>query len=154
VELILKLCTWRNWALTALAVLVIYSSCRMQEYPRRWYRQWRYPPQGHAGPGGDEIMRLKEKRDSAALVHRHLRTQALLAQAEAEGFDVAALRSKANVALQLNSLRDRHKAVRMLTEVEFDAPHKKVRYTPLYPAGDEEEIPADVPGRKVSENPR
>ena len=149
-ELLLKLCTWRNLALAAAAVAVIYSAGRMQEYPRRWYRDWRYPPQGHVGAEGDEIMRLKEKRESDELGRRHERVLTLLTQAETEGFDVSALRRKADAALQLNSARYRRKAVLLLAEVELEAPRKKAKYRPLYPAGDdEEEIPADVPGRRV-----
>ena len=149
-ELILKVCTWRNLARAAVAAAVIYSAARMQAYPRRWYRDWRYPPQGAASAEGAEIMLLKEKRDSAELAHRHERVLALLAQAEAEGFDVSALRRTADAALQLDSARYRRKAVLMLAEVELGVPHKKAQYSPLYPAGDEEEeVPADVPGRKV-----
>jgi len=151
VELLLKLCTWRNLALAAAAVAVIYSAGRMQEYPRRWYRDWRYPPQGHVGAEGDEIMRLKEKRESDELGRRHERVLTLLTQAETEGFDVSALRRKADAALQLNSARYRRKAVLMLSEVELYVPHKKVQYLPLYPEGDEEEVPADVPGQKVGQ---
>lgn|GEM_PF-3008708 len=150
-ELLLKLCTWRNLALAAAAVAVIYSAGRMQEYPRRWYRDWRYPPQGHVGAEGDEIMRLKEKRESDELGRRHERVLTLLTQAETEGFDVSALRRKADAALQLNSARYRRKAVLMLSEVELYVPHKKVQYLPLYPEGDEEEVPADVPGQKVGQ---
>ncbi|MCX5794728.1 MAG: hypothetical protein NTY77_04450 [Elusimicrobia bacterium] len=147
-ELLLKLCTWRNLALAAAAVAVIYSAGRLQGYPRRWYRDWRYPPQGQAGAGGEEIMRLKDERDSSELVRRHDRVLALLAQAEAEGFDVSALRRKADATLSLNSARTRRKAVLLLAEVELAVPHKKVKYAPLYPATEEEEaVPEDVPGR-------
>jgi hypothetical protein len=155
VEPLLKVCTWRNLALAAAAGAVICSAGRMQEYPRRWYRDWRYPPQGNASAEGDEIMLLKEKRDSAEVVRRHDRVLALLARAEAAGFDVSALRRKADAALQFNSARYRRKAVLMLTEVELDVPHKKTQYIPLYPAGGEEEaVPADVPGRRVGKSRR
>ena len=79
------------------------------------------------------------------------RVLTLLTQAETEGFDVSALRRKADAALQLNSARYRRKAVLMLSEVELYVPHKKVQYLPLYPEGDEEEVPADVPGQKVGQ---
>ena len=149
-ELLLKVCTWRNLALAAAAGAFLYAAGRVQEYPRRWYRGWRYPPQGNAAPAGDEIMMLKEKRESAELSLRHQKVLATLAQAEAEGFDVSALRRKADMALQLDSARYRRKAVLLLAEVELEAPRKKAKYRPLYPAGDdEEEIPADVPGRRV-----
>jgi len=147
-ELLLKVCTWRNLALAAATVAFLYGAGRVQKYPRRWYRGWRYPPQGHAAPAGDEIMMLKEKRESAELGRRHQRVLALLARAEAEGFDVSALRRKADMALPLDSARSRRKAVLLLAEVELDVPHKKVQYIPLYPPDDEEEIPADIPAQK------
>jgi hypothetical protein len=149
VELLLKVCTWRNLALAAAAGAFLYGAGRFQQYPRRWYRGWRYPPQGSASPAGDEIMMLKEKRESAELGRRRQKVLEILAQAESEGFDVSALRRKADMALQLDSARYRRKAVLLLAEVELAAPHKKVQYIPLYPAGDdEEEIPADIPAQK------
>jgi hypothetical protein len=154
VELLLRLCTWRNLGLTAAVAAVICSAVRMQEYPRRWVSSWRYPPQGSAGAEGAEIMRFKEKRDSDGLARRHERVLALLSKAETDGFDVSALRSKADVALQLNSARYRRQAILMLAEIELDVPRKKVQYIPLYPAGDEEEVPADVPGRNVTKRRR
>jgi hypothetical protein len=153
-ELLLKLLTRRNLTLAAATAAAIYCAGRLQAYPRRWYHDWRYPPQGSAGAEGADIMLLKEQRDSAQLVRRHDQVLAFLAQAEAEGVDVSALRSKADVALQLNSERYRRKAILMLAEVELDMPHKKVQYIPLYPAGEDEELPADVPGRKVGRRPR
>lgn len=147
-ELLLKLCTWRNLAWAAAAVAAIYSASLLQDHPRRWYRDWRYPPQSQAGSAGDEILQLKEQRDSAALLRRHGRVLALLSRAEAEGFDVAGLRRKADAALPLNSARTRRKAVLLLAEVELAVPRKKAEYQPLYPAAEaEEEVPADVPGR-------
>jgi hypothetical protein len=154
VELLLKTCTWRNLVLAAVAVAAIYSAGRLQEYPRRWYRDWRYPPQGSAGAEGSEIMQLKEKRESVDLVRRHDQVLALLAQAEADGFNVAALRRKADAALQLDSALSRRKAVLMLAEVELDVPHKKVQYIPVYPAGEEDDLPADVPAQKAGKRRR
>jgi hypothetical protein len=154
VELLLKICTWRNLTLAAVAVAAIYSAGRLQEYPRRWYRDWRYPPQGNASAAGDEIMLLKEKRETADLMRRHEQVMALLSKAEADGFDVSALRRKADMALQLNSARYRRKAVLMLAEVELDVPRKKVQYIPVYPAGEEDDVPADVPAQKAGKRRR
>jgi hypothetical protein len=143
-ELLLKVCTWRNLVLAVLAAGAVSLAVRLQEHPRRWVRDWRYPPQGHAPASGEEIMRLKERRESEDLRRRHRRVLALLSQAEAEGFGVSALRRKADAAPALDSARTRRKAVSLLAEVELAIPHKRVQYTPVSTADDEEEIPSDV----------
>jgi hypothetical protein len=110
-ELLFKVCTWRNLALAVLAAGAVSLAVRLQEHPRRWVRDWRYPPQGRAPASGDEIMRLKDQRESEDLRRRHRRVLALLSQAEAEGFQVLALRRKADAALGLDAASTRRKAV-------------------------------------------
>jgi hypothetical protein len=154
VELLLKLCTWRNLVLAAMTFAAILSASRLQQYPRRWVQNWRYPPQGSAGAAGDEIMGLKEKREAAAVVRRGEKVQSMLAQAEAEGFNVAALRLKADAALRFNDDRSRRKAVLMLAEVEFAVPHKRIKYSHASPVSDDDDVPANVPGRGVGKSHR
>lgn len=148
-ELFLRICTWRNWVLAAAAGAMFFAAGRLQKYPRRWLAERRYPPQRGTVPGGDEIVRLEEKRESDQLRRRGERVLALLTQAEAEGFDVSALRRKTAAALQLDDARYRRQAVRMLAEVELAVPRRKARDLPLYPAGEEDDVPADVPGRRA-----
>lgn len=144
-ELLLKVCTWRNLVLAALAAGAVSVAVRFQEHPRRWVRDWRYPPQGRAPAAGEEIMKLKDQRESADLRRRHRRVLDLLGQAEADGFKVSALRQKADAALALDDARTRRKAVSLLAEVELAVPRKKVQYAAVAtPEDDEEEIPADV----------
>ena len=59
-ELLLKLCTWRKVGLAVAAAGLVFAARHLQEYPRRWYNAWRYPPQAASATGGEEIMRLKE----------------------------------------------------------------------------------------------
>jgi len=148
-EFLLKVCTRRNLIIAAALLGLIFAADHLQRYPRQWYRAWRYPPQKGASPGGDEIMALKDKTDSARLVRRYDRVMSLLAQAQAENFAVDALERKAAAALQLNNARYRPHAVRILVEVEMDIPRKKVQYIPLHPLEEEVEIPQDLPGRRV-----
>ncbi|MBI5239831.1 MAG: hypothetical protein HY926_05115 [Elusimicrobia bacterium] len=143
-ELLFKVCTWRNLVLAVLAAGAVSLAARFQEHPRRWVREWRYPPQGRAPASGDEIMRLQEQRGSADLARRYRRVQELLSRAEAEGFDVSALRRKAESALQLDEPRSRRKGVALLAEVALAIPHKKVQYMAVSTADDEEDIPSDV----------
>ncbi len=143
-ELLLKICTWRNLVLAVLAAGAFSLAVRFQSYPRRWISAWRYPPQGGAPAAGAEIMKLKEQREAAGLERRYQRIQELLAQAESEGFDVSAMRRKAEAARQGEGEPARRRAVSSLAEVELAIPHKKVQYLPVSASDDEEEIPADV----------
>ena len=149
VEFLFKVCTRRNLGLALALTGVLFAADRLQEYPRRWYREWRYPPQQGASPGGAEIMSLMDKRAAADVVRRYELVLAHLSQARAEGFEVSVLERKAAVALQLNGPRYRRQALEMLAEVELRVPHKKVQYIPLCPADEEVEIPEDVPGKRV-----
>lgn len=149
-ELLLKVLTRRNLvALAALAGLLLAAE-RFQAYPRRWLGQRLYPPQGHADPGGAEITALNDRRQSLALHRRYQRLVARLDQAESEGFDVSVLRRKAAIALQLDAPGRRRSAATILAETELRLPFRKTMYLPA--AADEPEaddIPPDVPGRKV-----
>ena len=153
-ELLLKLCTWRNLVLAAMTFAALTTAGRLQRYPRRWWQNWRYPPQGSAGAEGDEIMLLKEKREASALVRRREQVEAILARAEAEGFNVSALRREADAAMRFNDVRSRRKAVLMLAEVELAVPHKKVKFSHASPVSDDDDIPASVPGRGVGKSHR
>ncbi|HAM35879.1 MAG TPA: hypothetical protein DEB40_08430 [Elusimicrobia bacterium] len=148
-EFLLRVCTRRNLVIAAATVAAVLAAERLQQYPRQWVQRWLYPPQKSASAGGDEIMALKERRESAQLRRRYLKLMDLLRQAQAQGFSVEILRRKADVALTLNDARNRAAAVKILVEVEMKIPRPKVQYIPLYPDDEEEEIPPDIPGRRV-----
>ena len=150
-DLLFKIFTLRNMVILAALGVSGYAADYYQEYPRRWYREWRYPPQKGITPGGEDILIQNEKREAKAVQRRYERVTELLAQAQKDGFAVDKLRRKAAVALTLNTPQYRRQAVKFLVEVEMAAPRKKVQYIPMYPANEDEDlmIPEDVPGKRV-----
>jgi len=150
-DFIFKWCTPRNLLLSAgVAAGLVFAVPRLQPYPRQWVRAWLYPPQKGTTPGGDEIMRLALQRDAAAVTRRHQEVLALLAQAQADGFEIGALLREADVALQLNTPRYRRQALSLLAQVQAAVPRRKVQYIPSGTGADEaESIPRDLPGRRV-----
>jgi hypothetical protein len=148
-EFLLKVFTLRNLLLALAAIGLVLAADNLQQYPRRWYHAWRYPPQRDSGSGGRDILEGKERREAAGLRRRYERVMAQLDEARRQGFQVGVLERKAEVALRLNDARDRPHAVKILVEVEMNVPRKKVQYIPLYPADEEVPIPRDIPGRRV-----
>jgi hypothetical protein len=151
-EFLLSVLTRRNAMTVAAAAAALFAANHFQEYPRRWYREWRYPAQNGAPPGGAEILLLRQRQQSAALRRRFERVSALLAQAETDGFDISGLRRKAVLAMSFNGANQYRYAEKLLNETEMSIPRKKVQYIPLYPNEEEDvEILPDVPGRKARE---
>lgn len=147
-ELLLRIFTRRNVALAAALACLVVAADRYQEHPRRWYRQWRYPPQRSAQPADAEISRLNDVRQSRQLRRRYARVVSLLDEAESQGFDVSALRRKAAVALRFDAPDQRRHAATILSETELLVPRRKTQYIPVY-SDEEDDIPPDVPGRRV-----
>ncbi len=146
-ELLLKVVTARNLlilaALAGLAALWTF----FEEYPRRLYHEWRYPPQAEAPRGGEAIMAEIERRQALQVEARFRRLRARLEEAEARGMKVEGLRAKAGSALSLNSPQFRRQALRALNEVELAL--QRPKETPRPAPAEEEDIPEDVPPSRV-----
>lgn len=140
--------TFKRVALALALMVGLRLGLPYWRYPVNWYTQWRYPPQGGPTAAGQDIMADAERREAGRIEARYRRILAQLEQSRAEGFDTAALESKARAALELNNKAYRRSAVRMLAEVEMAVPRKRVNYIPMGPTqAPGEDIEPDVPGR-------
>lgn len=147
-DLLLKVVTARNLlilaALAGLAALWTF----FEEYPRRLYHEWRYPPQAGAPGGGEAIMAEIERRQALQVEARFRRLWARLDEAQARGLEARGLKAKARAALALNGPQFRRQALRALNEVELALQRPKEAPRPA-PAEEEEAIPEDVPPSRV-----
>lgn len=149
-ELLVRWVTRRNFALVVGLFAALMLASQLQDYPRSWYRAWRYPAADVAPPAvSSELLQEKERRESAAVQKRYVALMVRLEQARQEGFDVSALEEAARAVLPLNRPGFRDAAVRKLNEIELAVPRKKSRYIPMATANDDdldpEDIPRDVP---------
>lgn len=153
-EILLRLVTRRNVLIAGSLAGLIALGIELQEFPRRWYHDRFYPPQG-AAAGGKDLLQSQEARESRKIMNRYKRVSALLAVSKSAGFETAGLEAKAASALQLNTPGYREFAVKILSEVEMAAPRKKVQYIPLYPREDDGdiEVPPDLPGQQATTAP-
>lgn len=140
-ELLLKLCTGRNFFMALAAVAVIRLGVEFAHYPLTYYNRWQYPPAGQTPEAGRQILADVERREAGRVEARYRRVLAQLEQARAEGFETRGLDAKARAALTLNTPEFRRQAIKILTDVEMAVPRKRVKYIP--------DGPTQAPGEYV-----
>jgi hypothetical protein len=90
-----------------------------------------YPPVRASSAGDDDIRQLLEQREAEKILSQYRRVTGLIEDAKELGYNVDALRWKANEALRNNFPGRRPAAMQTLTELEMVIPRKKVQYIPI-----------------------
>ena len=151
-DFLLRHVTVRNFVIAGLMAAAAPFAARFGRYAHWRYMQTFYPPVRASESAGEDIKKDLEKKESDRFLARHQRVSGLLAQAKADGFNVAGLDYKAGLALSYNVSERRAEGASLLTEIEMSVPKKKVQYIPIYePApqtdmADEDDTPVAKPG--------
>ena len=145
-DFLLRYINARNLLIAGLLAASVPWVIRLAGSAQARIDQHRYPPVRDAGTSAQDIKRLLEKREGEKIEARYRRVGMLLGQARADGFDVAGLQYRADLALSNNVPGRRPEAARVLGEIEMAVPHKKVQYIPLYaPANNDMMTDDDTP---------
>ena len=152
-DFLLRYATPRNFVIAALMAAGAAPAVRLARYSYWRYQKALYPPVRAAAEEGADIKRFLDKRESEKIEGRYRRVGALILQAKADGFDVAALEDRANEALAYNIPGRRDVAVQILNEVELGVPKKKVQYLPVYNRVDENNMSDEEDTPKARPSP-
>lgn len=145
-DFLLKWVTGRNVALLLAALLAVWAAELFQEYPRRAYERWRYPPQAAAAKTAGDIEKDLDRKESLRLRALHRAVSAEIAKAAGRGAEVAGLQRLADATLSLDMPGYRLIAMEKLNAVRLRIPQgESVRA--ISPEDDRVDIPPDVRGR-------
>lgn len=147
-DLLFRVVTPRNLLILALVLGFTRLWPKIERYPRRMYREWRYPPQSGGTAAGQEVLDRLDRREAKRVEARFRRVAAKLARARTRGLQVDGLQAKARAALTLNVHAYRRQAIKVLIDVEMAIPREKTQYIPMHPSEEQEEVAQDVPPSK------
>ncbi|HAZ08032.1 MAG TPA: hypothetical protein DCZ01_05800 [Elusimicrobia bacterium] len=131
----------RTFAVIAALSAAVFAADLLQEYPRRWHRSWRYPPQTEKSILGRDIVGDLEARKSLRLKTLHRDVSAEIAIAREEGFEVDKIQRAADSALGLDSPRYRAAAMERLQKLRLAIPRKPLKMRVARDEDDPEDFP-------------
>jgi hypothetical protein len=154
-DLLSKLISPRALSSLALALAFCFAAFQLRSYPPALMSRLTSPAQTAPAPEGRELLGEGERARARQLEGRYRDVLALIDAAQKQGFPVAGLKEKADVAFSLGAGAYRGAALRMLSEVELAVPRKKETYIPAYPWDEKADVgPAPKAVRAKSKRPR